>query len=404
MSVQGKRARMGRWAVSLLAAVAAFAIGMVTGKAADPVKIGFAMPKTGYLGVASPVALQAYELWRDQVNAAGGLSIGGKAKRPVTFVWYDDQSVPTKTAQIYEKLITEDKVDLLLAPYGTPFHIAIAPVVERHKFPIIGAAAASTLMRDLKVKYMFMAEVLPDRYGKSIPAFLESQGVKSVGMITLQLPLSLETKKYTVPNLKAAGIKVVVDDEYPVDIKDMTGMASALKSAKPDAVLGLTYPEDSVLYVNTAREIGFVNPIQFLLIGPSEPFFIKKFPAKDTEGFITMGHWAPTEARWPKAKPFYDAYVAKWHEPPDYLDSVISYVSCEILQEAVAKVGLDHEKIRDAIASDTFDTINGPVKFTNGEDLSLPAGLIQIQKGKLEVIWPKDIATAKFEPKSGWSK
>jgi branched-chain amino acid transport system substrate-binding protein len=150
--------------------------------------------------------------------------------------------------------------------------------------------------------------------------------------------------------------------------------------------------------------MGLNNKIQFLLIGPSEPFFIKKFPAQDTEGFITIGHWAPTASRWPKAKPFYDAYVAKWHEPPDYLDSVISYLSCEIIEQAVAKVGLDHEKIRDEIATSTFDTINGPVKFTNGEDLSLLAGLIQIQKGTLEVIWPPEIATAKFEPKSGWSK
>src|SRR5208282_5323320 len=221
--------------------------------------------------------------------------------------------------------------------------------------------AASTLMRDLKVQYMFMAEVLPDRYGESIPAFLKSQNVKSVGILTLQLPLSLETKKYMLPHLKDAGINVTVDNEYPIDIKDMTGMLNALKSANPDAMLGLSYPEDSILYVNTAREMGLNNKIQFLLIGPSEPFFIKKFPAQDTEGFITIGHWAPTASRWPKAKPFYDAYVAKWHEPPDYLDSVISYLSCEIIEQAVAKVGLDHEKIRDEIATSTFDTINGPV-------------------------------------------
>ena len=404
MSVREKRGGMGRWCASLLVAAVALLTGIGTATAAEALKIGFAMPKTGYLGVASPVAIQAYELWRDQVNARGGLNIGGKDKRQVEFIVYDDQSEPTKTAQIYEKLIIEDKVDLLLAPYGTPFHIAIAPVVEKHKFPVIGAAAGSTLMRDLKAKYMFLAEVLPDKYGQSLPEFFKSQGVKSVGILTLQLPLSLETKKYSMPNLKKEGIAISVDNEYPVDIKDMTGMISALKAAKPDAVLGLTYPEDSILYVNTAREQGLDAKIQFLLIGPSEPFFIKKFPLQDTDGFVTMGHWAPTETRWPKAKPFYDAYVAKWKEPPDYLDSVISYMSCEILEQAVAKVGLDHEKIRATIDTDTFDTINGPVKFTGGEDLSIPAGLLQIQKGQLEVVWPPDIATAKFQPKMGWSK
>ena len=151
MRSQGKLSRTSLWAVLVLGALAVIAIGVGTSRAEDTLKIGFAMPKTGYLGVASPVAIQAYELWRDQVNAAGGLSIGGKEKRKVEFVSYDDQSVPTKTAQIYERLITVDKVDLLLAPYATPFHIAIAPVVERHKFPIIGAAAASTLCATSKL-------------------------------------------------------------------------------------------------------------------------------------------------------------------------------------------------------------------------------------------------------------
>ena len=117
-----------------------------------------------------------------------------------------------------------------------------------------------------------------------------------------------------------------------------------------------------------------------------------------------MGHWSPNEQRWPKAKPFFDAYVEKWKEPPDYLDSVISYISCEILEQAVAKVGLDHEKLREAFAADTFDTINGPVKFTNGENLSIPAGISQIRNGQMEVVWPPEIATAKFEPKPAWSK
>src|SRR4051812_13265621 len=84
------------------------------GQAADPVRIGFSIAKTGLFAAAAPSQLNAYELWKDQVNAAGGLDVKGE-KRPVELVFYDDQSDPGKAVRIYEKLITDDKVDLLLA-------------------------------------------------------------------------------------------------------------------------------------------------------------------------------------------------------------------------------------------------------------------------------------------------
>ena len=92
------------------------------------------MARTGMLANATPSQLNTYELWREQVNARGGMDVGG-TKRKVEFVIYDDQSKPEQAVRIYEKLITDDKVDLLLAPWGTPFHIAIAPVLEKYKLP-----------------------------------------------------------------------------------------------------------------------------------------------------------------------------------------------------------------------------------------------------------------------------
>src|SRR4051794_18018080 len=112
-----------------------------------PVTVGYSIAKTGYLAVATSVQQQAYELWAEQVNQSGGLIVGGQGKRPIKFVSYDDQSEPSKAAEIYERLISVDKVDLLLAPYATSIHIAIAPVIERHKFPLVGSTASSTLLR-----------------------------------------------------------------------------------------------------------------------------------------------------------------------------------------------------------------------------------------------------------------
>jgi branched-chain amino acid transport system substrate-binding protein len=385
------------------AAVSVLGAGAGPARAVDPIRIGYTMPRTGFLGVACPVAEQAYLMWREQVNAQGGLNIGGKGARPIEFVSYDDQSDPAKCAQIYSKLITQDKVELLLAPYATPFHLAIGPLLERSKFPVVGNTAASTLLRDLKAKYFFFVETLPDRIRADIVNFLEAQHVKSIAMITLQLPASLETKKYTVPLLEKAKINVLVNLEYPPDLKDMTSMVSSVKNAAPDAVIGLCYPGDSVMYMSTARELGVNIPIQLLLIGPSEPFFAKKFPEKDLDGIVTLGRWSPNQSKWPEAKPFFDAYSARWKEPPDYLDSVSAYASCQVLQQAVAKAGVDHEKLRSALANDSFATINGPIKFTGAVNLETVSGLLQLQASGVEIIWPPSIATKPFAPKTGWS-
>jgi branched-chain amino acid transport system substrate-binding protein len=386
------------------AAGAALSLGSLDSAraAAQPVKIGYSMPRTGYLGVACPVAFQAYELWRQQVNAKGGLKIAGSDPRPIEFVTYDDQSEPTQAAQIYEKMITQDNVDLLLGPYGTPFHIALAPVIEKHKFPVVAATALSALLRDLKVRYMWFSQPLPDAYARTITDFMQSIDVKTVSMLTLQLPASLETKKYLTPLLPKANISVGVNEEYPPSVTDMTGMLSEVKNAKPDAVLALSYPLDSVLYVSTAREVGATAKMQLMLIGPTEPFFAQKFSKADLEGIMTIGEWSPKQSRWSGAMEFNDAYIAMWKEPPDYLDSVMSYAACQILEQAVAKVGLDHEKIRAAISSNTFDTIKGPIRFDGVVNATSVPGLLQIQDGNIEIVWPKAIATADFKPKKPW--
>lgn len=371
--------------------------------AAKPVRIGYTMPRTGYLGSSCPVAFQAYLLWGEQVNAAGGLSIAGGERRPIEFVTYDDQSDPTKAAQIYEKMITQDGVDLLIGPYGTPFYIAIAPALERHRFPLVAATAMSTLLRDLKARYIWFTQPLPDAYAATIRDFMKSVGVRSVAVLTLQLPASLETKKYLMPLLQPAGIKTVVNSEYSPSVSDMTAMLSPVKGAAPDAVLALSYPLDSVLYASTARELGINSGMQLMLIGPSEPFFAQKFSKANIESLMTIGEWSPKQTKWTGAEAFNKAYLARWKEKPDYLDSVMSYAACQILEQAVAKAGLDHEKLRETIAAGTFDTIKGPIRFDGVVNASTVPGLLQIQDGELEIVWPKAIATADFRPKKGWS-
>jgi branched-chain amino acid transport system substrate-binding protein len=391
--------RISTYAAGLIAAIA------TTSSAAaqeTPIRIGFSMAQTGMLAQATPSQLNTYNLWKDSVNARGGLDLGGGRRRPIAFVQYDDQSRPDQAVRIYEKLISDDKVDLLLPPWGTPFHIALAPVLEKYKFPMVGNTAASVAVRQVKPGYIwFTTSAIPDKIGPELVALATSNGVKSVAVINNVLPFTKELKTFLMPALKAANIDVKVEGEYPPDIKDMTSLLTQITQAKPDAVLALSYPSDSVLYAKQARELNLQAGFQFVAIGASDVPF-RKAIGDAANGLVTIGHWAPTRSEWKGAKDFYDRYVQRYQVEPDFLNSALAWMSLEILEQAVAKAGLDKEKLRDTIASGTFETINGPVKFEGVQNAITPTAFLQIQKGKLELVWPKSIATSQFEPKKEW--
>ena len=390
-----------RLATAIVATMAMLGFGF-SAQAADPVRIGYSLPKTGIFAPAAASQDNAYELWREQVNAKGGLNVAG-SKRMVEFVKYDDQSDPGKVVQIYEKLITSDKVDLVFAPWGTAHHFALAGVLERHKVPMMGNTAASVKIRELKAKYVwFPASGMPDQLAESLVNLMKAQKVKTAAVMTLQLPYSLEVRQFLLPALKKAGIDVVVEKAYPPTIKDMTAQLTQVKAKSPDAVLSLSYPSDSVMYMKHAKALGIKAPFQVVLIGPSIPFFGKVFGAA-TDSVVTLGQWSPHQAKWTRAKPFLAAYKAKFKDVPDYLDTALVYMSCEIVEQAVAKAGLDREKLRAAYAGGTFETIGGQISF-DGVQVVAPTLVSQVQKGEMHIVYPPELATSPYTPKSGWGK
>ena len=386
---------------SLLAALAVGGAGHLAAQD-KPIRIGYSMAKTGLFAPAAPSQLNAYELWREQVNARGGLALPGGKKRLVEFVQYDDQSNPAQAVKIYEKLITGDQVDLLVAPWGTPHHMAIAPVLERYKFPMVGNTAASVAIRELKPGYIwFPTSCIPDRQANELVALMKASGVKSAALLSNVLPFSKEMKSFLQPALKQAGIELKVDANYPPDVKDMTAMLTQVKAAKPDAVIALSYPGDSVLYTKQAKELGIDAAFQFVMVGPTMAFY-PAVVGNAANGIVTMGHWSPHRKDWSRAKPFFEQYEKKFKEEPDYLDTALAYMSLEILEQAVAKAGLDRAKLRETIASGNFETINGRVRFDGVQNAVTPTALLQRQKGQVHLVWPKAIATSGYQPKRGW--
>lgn len=383
------------------AAVASALVPGVAWAEDTPLRLGFSIARTGPLAPATVSQSNTYQLWLEQINARGGMDVAGK-KRKVEFVVYDDQSKPDQAVRVYEKLITDDKVDLLLAPWGTPFQIAIAPVVERYRFPVIGNTAASVNLRKVKPGYIwFPTSAIPDQMGAELTALLIENKVKTVAVIANILPFTKEIKNFLEPELAKAGIEVRFTSEYPPTIKDMTSMLTQIKQANVDGVLALSYPGDSILYARQAKEMGLTSPFQFIAVGPADASFTKAVGKTAADGVVTIAHWAP-RPDWKGSQELHDDYVKRFGEEPDYLNTPLAWMSLQILEAAVARNGLDKEKIREFVSSETFDTVNGKVKFDGVQNAITPTAFVQIQHSGVKLVWPKSIATGRFVPKSGW--
>ncbi|MEX2649136.1 MAG: amino acid ABC transporter substrate-binding protein [Alphaproteobacteria bacterium] len=365
--------------------------GTVRGGSGPTVRIGFSVAQSGLFAGLARAQQRAYELWRDRVNEAGGLDVAG-TKRPVEFIWYDDQSSPAWAARIYESLIVDDRVDLLLAPWGASAHRAVAPVLARHGFPLIATTAPTTAMREVAGDALwFASSVEPGRVAEAIGALLVNLGIASVAIATNEL--SAEFRERLVPSLAAREITVAIDESYPPDVADLTPTLTRIKDSGVEGVVALTQPADAFLYMAQARDMELGARFQFLLAGPALPSFAAAF-GKAAEGLVTAGQWTPDVAAWPGAKPFAEAYAARFGATDALGDAALAYVSCEILEQAVATAGLDRAALRAAIAGGSFDTINGPVRFTGSENAITPTALLQLQDGAPRLIWPPSIATA----------
>lgn len=386
----------------LLGALALGLFSTMPAFASQPVRLGVAIAKTGPVAPAAMPQLNAYEMWADQVNARGGLDVAGE-KRPVELVVYDDQSNPANEAGIYEKLITDDKVDLLLSPYSTPMHFAVVGVLERYGFPMVGSTAASVQLKDMKPgNIWFPTSAFADSMAPEFAKLLKSKGVKTVAISMLQSPFPQEVAKYFRPAFKEAGIKIVADEEYAMSAKDLTSVVSTIKTAKPDAVVVLNLPPDGMLYMRAAREQGLDVPYQFMLLGPSADYFKKMF-GSNIDGMMTIGHWTPYKKEWTRAMPFFEAYTKRFGEEPDYLDVALAWMSLEVLEQAVAKAGLDHSALRKAISTGTFETIDGPVRFDGVKNVETPVMFLQVQGATTQVVWPEKEASAPLVKKAAWS-
>jgi branched-chain amino acid transport system substrate-binding protein len=366
-----------------------------------PVRIGYTMARTGpWTGGAQVTQEPNYLLWAEQQNAAGGLNVKG-VKRPIELVSSDDRSDVETVVRTYEKLMNQDKVDLILPPWGSNANFAMAPLANKFGYPLLAPTALSRRLVEMKLPYFFLLLQQPASMTNALVDMLKANGVKTLAVIYVDDLFGIENYAALKVALQGSGIQMVEDKSYPGGIKDLSPVLRSIKDKNVDAFVGFTYPPDTILASRQAKEVGLNPKVFFASVGTAFPLYKSVITAAGAEGVTGMGSWnSKTSAG---AKDYFDAHVKKFSKEPDRWGSGHTWAGLEILTAAVAKVGLDRKALRDYIANTTHKTIIGEIKFTGSENTSTPGSVGQWQNGEFEVVWPAKVATAKLiSAKPAW--
>jgi branched-chain amino acid transport system substrate-binding protein len=392
--------------IALLALVVVFPL---IGQAAkDKIVIGTAISLSGpYASGAGMTQIPNYKLWVEEVNAKGGLYVKELNKKlPLELKIYDDKSDLGTAVKLIEQLILKDKVDFILPPWGTAMNFAIAPVINKYKYPVIGPTISSEKLREIahKVPYFFGILNMPREQAEALVEILVEAGVKKVALIYVADAYGIEWTSKVAPDLGLKKIDIAVFQSYPLDTKDLSPLLKTIKAADVDALLCMSYPGDTFLLTKQARELGYNPKLLYLGVGVAFPVYKQMFGGPDVvEGIMGAGAWNP-KVPYPGAKAWYDRHVKRWGTEPDFWASAFAYASLQILEQSIEKVGsLDRKKIRDFIATQTFSTVIGPVKFEGGFNVQSPGEIGQWQKGQFEIVASKAKRTAQpIYPKPPW--
>lgn len=365
-----------------------------------PVRIGYAIARTGPASAGAQVSQEPnYLLWAEQVNAAGGLDVRG-TKRRIELIGSDDRSEVETCVRSFEKLMGSDKVELVLPPWGSGFNFAVAPLCNRFGYPLLAPTALSRKLIDMRLPYFFSLLQQPDKMMGALVDLLVAQGVKTIAIVYMDDLFGLENFAALNNELKRTQIQVLERKSYPLGIKDLSPVLRTIQQLNPDAFIGITYPPDTLLASRQSREIGFNPKFFYASVGTAFPLY-KQVMQANTEGVIGMGSWNATTSA--GAKAYLDAHVKKFNKEPDRWASGHCWAGLEILQQSVAKVGLDRKALRDHIAKTEFQTIVGPIRFDGSENASVPGTVGQWQQGEFEIVWPANRATSKLmAPKPAW--
>ena len=399
------------FAVAVLVALV-WAVAPVA-EAQPPIRIGATLPKTGEYATPGQNQLRGYQLCVRHTNEKGGV-LG----RKLELVVEDDQSQSATAIRIYERLITQEKVDLVLGPYGSPMTEPVANVTEKYRMPMVASTAATTSIFKKGRKFIFMVHSLAEVYLEGFVELAARYGLKTIALLGEDSIFPRAAVKGAEELAKKRGLQVVFAEIYPRGNTDFSGILTRVRATAPDAFGAAAFFEDSVAITRQTKELN-LNPKMFAVtVGAAQPKFYELLgrtaefvygPSQWEPELVMLraGGLIPIARQYPGAREFVEAHNREYPGADLSYLTAAGYAGCQVLMEAVRRAGsLDREKIRDVILKLDFHTVFGAFRVdADGLQIAHKMVMFQWQDGKKVIVWPDELAPGKLRfPTPPWSQ
>ena len=372
---------------------------------------GAAVSLTGAQSLEGKLTKQGYDLWLDWIKARGGILIGN-VKHPVDIKYEDDQSKADVSATLVQKLITDEKANFILGPYGSGATATDAIVVERNGIPMVEGNGAAQAIFSHGYKFTFGVLSPANKYMTGVLDMAATLTPKptTIAMLAANDNFSIEVAKAVKDYAPTVGMQVTFYKEYPAAALDVSSLISQAKQVNPDIVMNSGHLVEAVAINKSVKQLGLNAKIFAYSVGPSTPDFITAL-GSDANYVYDGSQWTPqvkyTPSFYLSVADYVKAYKAKYNssDAPDY-HVAESTAACLAFQKAIENAGsLDPTKVRDALASLDVMTFFGQIKFdSRGLNIYKPMVVEQIQNGNHYTVFPSSVANGSPQyPTPPWS-
>lgn len=378
--------------VSLLGGIALWAPAEAWAQPKKEVAIGCTLPLTGAFSAFGRYFVDVFKFWEEEVNGKGGL-LGSK----VRLIIYDDKSDASTSVALYHKLITVDKVDLIVGGFPTPVVLPVMPVAEKYKMLFVqGGANAKNLIIKGNYKYTFSTltsdTVWSDPLWEWLASLPAEKRPKKAAFVQQVNPFLQGVVAAATPKAQPLGIEVTTVETYASDAQDFTAILQKFKAADVDLVFGSNNYPAGLSFLRTIAELQYRPKLIYMTVGPTVPAWIKDLGARTDYVFTSTNYWHTLNVGGNER--FVKAIEAKYKYTPPR-EAGMAYTPLQVVQAAVeATKSLDQDTLRDYISSHEFSTVSGKMKF-DAHGLGVSRNyLIQVQKAKQEVVSPQEVKTS----------